>query len=164
MKCQEFPDFLPPKDIPYALPSSMVLHSIQCQSPPCSENKHFPLFYSKSSADNIAAPPLLPRGHIQVCVTSGGTPSPYRLSKIHPQIPRLVPGRIPLNYSPVDPFILREHSCLPPGVTGILLKLFCQHPARAGLGFNDIATLLFHSYKDCFDTSRIFDLLVKIKY
>lgn len=47
---------------------------------------------SKCSAQNIAAPTPLPTANIQVCVTSGAT---HRLSKIHPQILRLVPGRIP---------------------------------------------------------------------
>lgn len=51
-----------------------------------------------------------------------------------------------------------------PATPGILLKLFCQHPDQAGLMFNDTRTLLLHSYKDCFDTSRIFDSPVKIKH
>lgn len=53
---------------------------------------------------------------------------------------------------------------LSPRITGILLKLFCQHPDQARFIFNDILMLLLHSCKDCFDTSRIFDSLVKIKY
>lgn len=64
----------------------------------------------------------------------------------------------------MDSFIRREHSSFPPKITRILLKLFCQHPDQAGFIFNDILMLLLHSYKDCFDTSRIFDSPVKIKY
>lgn len=103
----------------------MIVHSIQYQSPPCSENKHFPPFYSstwentkcKSSAQNIAAPTLLPRGNFWVCVTSGATPaltgSPKSTLGFSGWFQAGSPGRIPLNYPPVDPFILREHSCLP---------------------------------------------------
>lgn len=104
-QCQEFPGYLPPKDLPHPFPSPLHI-----QSPPCSENRISLVFREvhgslhvgdtkpKSSAQNIDAPTLFSRGNIQLCVTSGATPKiqcPSMLPKIHPQILRLVPGRIP---------------------------------------------------------------------
>lgn len=182
---QGHPPFLP---FPF-----MVLYSAQYQRPPCSENKHFPPFCtscpemsvgpsmwentkSKSSAQNIAAPSLLPRGNIEVCATSGATPKHLKAlqnlpsdsqagSRQDPQAAFPAPGTRPAFKLFSSGSFHPERAQFPsPGVTGILLKLFCQHPDQAGLSFNDIVMLLLHSYKDCFDTSRIFDSLVKIKY
>lgn len=121
---------------------------------------------------------LLPKGNTRVCASPGATPSSYSqaLQNLQSDFYWFISGRIPgqpslhlgptlpLNYSQMDPFNLRGHSSFSPRITRIFLKLFCQHADQAGFVFNDSLMLLLHSYKDCFDTSRIFDSLVKIKY
>lgn len=162
--------------------TSKALHALKTEFPWFSEKSMGPSMWETPNPNPLRRTLMLPLSFPGATSTSVWPQGPPPKSSAHPCSPKSTP-RFSGWFQAGSPGNLRAPGTRPafkllssgsfhpertqfpsPGETGRLLKLFCQHPDRAGLGFNDIAVRLLHSYKDCFDTSRIFDLLVKVKY